>query len=90
MTSSHGAAILITAYDKRSIFSIKQVKIKSGKWENYSKVGVKLEVNNEVLVEAWMAKRYIVDYTSTSLHDFAYFVLHPSFKRPFFVGKNSN
>ena len=35
-------------------------------------------------------KRCIADYTSTSLHGFAYFVLHPSFKRSFFVGKNSN
>ena len=29
-------------------------------------------------------------YTSTSLHGFEYFVLQPSFKRPFSVGKNSN
>ena len=36
----HGAAILSTAFDKRSI---------SGK--NYSKVGIILEVNNEPVVE---------------------------------------
>ena len=29
----HGAAILSTAYDKQSIFSVKQLYIKSGKLE---------------------------------------------------------
>ena len=29
-------------------------------------------------------------HTSMSLHGLEYFVLHPSFKRPFSVGKNSN
>ena len=29
-------------------------------------------------------------YTSTSLHGFEYFVLQPSFKSPFSMGKNSN
>ena len=33
-----------------------------------------------------MTKRCIADYTNTV----AYFVLHPSFKRPFFIGKNPN
>ena len=60
-------------------------------WEKrFLKFGIFLEVNNEVLVETWMAKRCIADYTNTYSHGFAYFVLHPSFKRPFFVGKNSN
>ena len=44
--------------------------------ENYSKVGIALEVNNEVVVEAWLAKRCIADYTNTSLHGIAYFRLH--------------
>ena len=52
------------------------------------KVGIILDVNNEVLVKTWMAKRCIADYTNTSLHAFVYFVHHP-FKRPFLVGKNS-
>ena len=52
------------------------------------KVGIILEVNNEVLVKTWMEKRCIADYTNTSLHGFVYFVHHP-FKKPFLVGKNS-
>ena len=60
----------------------------SGK--NYSKVGIILEVNNEIAVETRMSKRCIADYTNTSLNGSAYFLLHPSFKRPFFVVKNSN
>ena len=52
------------------------------------KVGIILEVNNEVLVKTWMTKRCLADYTNTSLHGFVYFVHHP-FKKPFLVGKNS-
>ena len=39
-----------------------------------------------------ITKKCIADYfwLQTSLHDFAYFVLHPSFKRSFLVDKNSN
>ena len=37
-----------------------------------------------------MVKRCIADYTNPSLHGFAYFVLHSSFKRPFMGVKNSN
>ena len=38
----HGTAILsTTAYDKRSIFSVKQLIIKSGKWEKlFLKLGL--------------------------------------------------
>ena len=50
------------------------LKIVSGK--DYSKVGILLEVNNEVVVETCMAKTCIADNTNTSLHGFAYFVLH--------------
>ena len=56
----------------------------------YSKVGIILEVNIKVVVKTWMTRRSIADYTNTSQHGFACFILHPSFKRPFFVGKNSN
>ena len=83
--------LLSTAYDKQSIFSVKQHSIESGKCQKYCKVWIILEVNNdEVVVETWMARRSIADYINTSLHGFAYFVLHPSFKRPFFAGENSN
>ena len=61
------------------------LKVVSGK--KYSKVGIILEVNNDVAVERWIAKICIADYTNTSLHGFAYFIFHSSFKRPFFVGK---
>ena len=37
-----------------------------------------------------MVKKSIDDCSNTSLLGFAYFVLHPSFKIPFFVVKNSN
>ena len=43
--------------------------------KNYSKVGIILEVYNDVVVETCMAERYVADYTNTSLHGFAYFVL---------------
>ena len=43
-----------------------------------------------VVVETWMTKRCIADYTNTSLQGFAYFVPHPSFKRPLIEGKKSN
>ena len=56
--------------------------------KNYCKVGIISKVHNEVVVETWMAKRSIADYNKTSLHGFAYYILHTSFKRPFFVGKN--
>ena len=46
--------------------------------KNYSKVGVVLRVNNEVVVKIWMTKRCTADCTSTSLHGLAYFVIHPS------------
>ena len=75
------------ASDRFLVLSNSALKVLS---KNYSKVGIILDVNNEVVVETWMAKRCIDDYTSASLHGFAYFVLQPSFKRPFFVGKNSN
>ena len=55
--------ILIIAYDKQSIFTFEQLSIKSGKWENYSKVRIILGV---IVVEKWKAKRWIVDYTNTS------------------------
>ena len=35
-----GTAILSTVYEKQSIFSFKQLSIKSGKWEKYSKAGI--------------------------------------------------
>ena len=41
--------------------------------KNYSKVGIILEVNNEVVVQTRMVKRCMAEYTSTSLHGFAYF-----------------
>ena len=46
-------------------------------WENYSKVGIVLEVNNETVEtvtvdETWMLKRCIVDYTNSSLHGYLY------------------
>ena len=44
--------------------------------KNYSKVGVVLRVNNDVVVKTWMTKRCTADYTSTSLHGLAYFVIH--------------
>ena len=56
--------------------------------KNYSKVGTISKVHNEVAVETWMAKRSIADYINASLHGFAYYIIHTSFKRPFFVGKN--
>ena len=34
-----------------------------------------LGLNNEIAVETWVMKRFIADYTNTSLHGFAYFVL---------------
>ena len=43
--------------------------------KNYSKFGIILDINNEVVVETLMAKRCIADYTNTSLHGFAYSVL---------------
>ena len=56
------------------------LQVASGK--NYSEVWIISEVNNEVVVETWMAKRCIADYTNTYLHTFAYSVLRPSFKKP--------
>ena len=47
----HGALILRSAYDKRSIFSVKQLNIKSGKWEKLLLSLIILEVNNEVVVK---------------------------------------
>ena len=64
------------------------LKVESAK--NYYKVEIILDVNNEDVVETLMAKRSITDYMNTSFHCFSYLVLHSSFKRPFFVGKNSN
>ena len=58
--------------------------------KNYSKIEIILEVNNAVVVKIWMTKSCIADYTNTSLHRSAYFVLHSSFKRPLIVGKKSN
>ena len=52
MSLLYGAAIISTAYDKQSIFSVKQLSIKSGKWKKNSKVGIIFEVNNEVVVES--------------------------------------
>ena len=77
----HGAARSNTVYEKRLISSVKQLSIKSGTesgGKNYSKVGVVLRVNNEVVVKIWMTKRCTADCTSTSLHGLAYFVIHPS------------
>ena len=74
----------------QSIFNVKQASqlkiVVTGK--NYFKVGIILEVNNEVVVETRMAKRCIANYTNIPLHGFTYSALHPSFKRPFSVGKN--
>ena len=64
------------------------LKAVSGK--TYYKVAIILEVNNEVVVKTSMGKRCIADYTNTFSHGFAYFVLHPSVKRPFFAAKNSS
>ena len=75
----HGAARSNTVYEKRLISSVKQLSIKSGTesgGKNYSKVGVVLRVNNEVVVKIWMTKRCTADYSSTSLHGLAYFVIH--------------
>lgn len=50
----HGAARSNTVYEKRLISSVKQLSIKSGTesgGKNYSKVGVVLRVNNEVVVK---------------------------------------
>ena len=58
--------------------------------EKYSKLEIILEVNNAVVVKKWMTKRCIADYTNTSLHGFAYFLSHPSLKRPLIVSKKSN
>ena len=74
--------------DRFLALSNSALKVVSG--NNHYKVGIILEVNNEFVVETLMAKRCIAYYTNASLHGFAYFVLHPSCKRPFFVGKNSN
>ena len=50
-------------------------KLKVVSLKNYFKVGIILEVYNDVVVETCMAERYVADYTNTSLHGFAYFVL---------------
>ena len=63
-------------------------KLISGK--NYSKIEIVLEVNNAVVVKTWMTKSCIADYNKLLYNGFAYFVLHPSFKRPLIVGKKSN
>ena len=91
----HGATILTYFYinlylNKRSIFSVKNSTLKLISGKNYSKLEIILEVNNAVVLETWMTKSCIADYTNTSLHGFAYFVLHPFFKRPLIVGKKSN
>ena len=70
--------------------ALNNIALKVVSVKKYSKVWIILEVNNEVVAETWMARRSIADYINTSLHGFAYFVLHPSFKRPFFAGENSN
>ena len=58
----HGAAILSTIYDKRSIFSVKQLSVKSA---NYSKFGIILKVNNEVVAKTWMRKDVLlITYTN--------------------------
>ena len=59
----HGASVLSTAYDRRSIFSVKQISIKNVSGKNCSKVGIILEVKNDVVVQTWMAKRCMADYT---------------------------
>ena len=58
--------------------------------ENYSKLQIISEVNNAVVVKTRMTKTCIADYTNTFLLGFAYFVPHPSFKRPLIVSKKSN
>ena len=59
----HGAAALSIAYDRRSIFSVKQINIKNVSRKNCSKVGIILEVNNDFVVQTWMTKRCMADYT---------------------------
>ena len=72
--SLDGTTILSTAYVKRLILSVKQFNIKSDKWENYSKVGIVLEVITEAVVETWIANRcnaaillYMVPYIFYSI-----------------------
>ena len=37
--------------------------------KNYSKVGIIFKVNNEIVVETWIAKRYVADLYSILLKD---------------------
>ena len=73
---------LRTAYDKQSIFSVKQLSIKSAKCGK-TITGIVLEVDNNVVDETWMPKRCIVDYTNSSLHGFAYLYSILFLKDPF-------
>ena len=67
----HGAAMLSFAYEKWLMFSVKQLSIKKVVRKTIPNLGL----NNEIAVETWVMKRFIADYTNTSLHGFAYFVL---------------
>ena len=53
----HEATILSVAYDKQSIFSVLSNSVLKVVIGSYSKIGVIFEVNNEVVVETWVAKR---------------------------------
>ena len=51
----NGAAILSTAYDKRSIFSVKQLSIKNGKREKLFWSWDYFGGKQWVVLETWMA-----------------------------------
>ena len=59
--------------DRFLALSNSTLKVVGGK--SYSKFGIILEVNNEVVVKTCMAKRCIADYTNISLHGFANLVI---------------
>ena len=59
--------------DRFLALSNSTLKVVGGK--SYSKFGIILEVNNEVVVKPRMAKRCIADYTNISLHGFANLVI---------------
>ena len=83
------ASILTSILTRDRFLALRNFTLKLISEKTYSKLQIILEVNNALVVETWMTKRCIADYTNTSLHGFAYFVPHP-FKRPLIVGKKSN
>ena len=66
----HGTAILSTAYDKRLIFSVKQLSIKSGMFEKYSKVGINW------IAQCWYVYLFLF---RTLLHRYISSKVKPSF-----------